>query len=108
MKSARTRPAGPFVRKLLRDPEVRLLYRQEKARSEVAMAVYAARKQAQLTQAALAKRAGTTQAVIARLESGKDSRMPTLPLLAAIAEACGAALELGFKFKKAARAAAPN
>lgn len=92
----------PFFRKLLRDPELKILFEEERAKSEIAMAVRAARRRSNLTQAALARRIGSTQAVIARLESGTDSRTPSLPLLAHIAAACDGHLELGFKFKHAA------
>jgi transcriptional regulator with XRE-family HTH domain len=91
------------MKKLLQDPEVRIYYMQHKAQSDIAMAVYSARKKAKLTQAALAKKAGTIQGVIARLEGGKDSRMPSIPLLASVAKACGGFFEFGFTFKKAAR-----
>lgn len=103
MNKARTRPAGPFIKKLLEDPEVRMYYLEEKAKSDIAMAVYTARKRAKLTQEGLAKKAGTTQGVIARLESGRDSRVPSMPLLASVAKACGGFFEFGFTFKKPAR-----
>ena len=90
-----------FFRGLLKGPEVRILYEKERAKSRIAMAVRAARKRARLTQAALAKRIGSTQSVIARLESGTDSRTPSLPLLAQIAAACRGRLELGFRFRSA-------
>lgn len=91
-----------FFRKLLRDPEMKIMFEEERAKSEIAMAVRAARRRSNLTQAALAKKIGSTQAVIARLESGTDSRTPSLPLLAHIAVACHGHLELGFRFKHAA------
>jgi|GEM_PF-807676 len=103
MNTKQIRSAAPFMKKLLQDPEVRIYYMQHKAQSDIAMAVYSARKKAKLTQAALAKKAGTTQGVIARLEGGKDSRMPSIPLLASVAKACGGFFEFGFTFKKAAR-----
>ena len=62
----------PFFRKLLRDPEMKILFEEERAKSEIALAVRAARRRSKLTQAALARRIGSTQAVIARLESGTD------------------------------------
>lgn len=92
----------PFFRKLLRDPEMKILFEEERAKSEIAMAVRVARRRSNLTQAALARKIGSTQAVIARLESGTDSRTPSLPLLAHIAAACHGHLELGFRFKHAA------
>lgn len=93
--------ADRFFKALLKDPEVRIAYEEEKAKSEIAMAVRAARLRAHLTQAKLAEKVGTTQSVIARLESGSDKRIPTLPLLAQIAAACNGSLEVGFKFKQA-------
>ncbi|MEK7766367.1 MAG: helix-turn-helix transcriptional regulator [bacterium] len=90
-----------FFRKLLKDPEVRFHYEQERARTDIAMAVREARRRAKLTQASLARKIGSTQSVIARLESGTDSRTPSLPLLAHIAAACHGRLELGFRFKHA-------
>jgi len=95
------KPAGPVFEKLLKDPEVRFHYEQSKAKSNIAMAVKAARIKANLTQSKLAGLIGTTQSVIARLESGHDTRTPSLPMLAQIAAACGGSLELGFKFKRA-------
>ena len=90
-----------FLRGLLRNPEVRFHYEQEKARTKVAMAVREARRRAHLTQAELARKIGSTQSVIARLESGSDKRTASLPLLANIAAACHGSLELGFRFKEA-------
>ncbi len=93
--------AEPFFKALLKNPEVRFYYEQERAKSKIAMAVKAARTKAHLTQAKLAEKVGTTQSVIARLESGSDKRIPTLPFLAQIAAACHGSLEVGFRFKRA-------
>ncbi|MDZ4676378.1 MAG: helix-turn-helix transcriptional regulator [Oligoflexia bacterium] len=95
------RSAKPFFDKLLKDPEVRISYEEEKAKSKIAVAVKSARLHANLTQAQLAKKIGTTQSVIARLEGGLDKRVASLPLLARIAAACGAHLEFGFSFGRA-------
>jgi DNA-binding XRE family transcriptional regulator len=92
-------PSGPFIKELLKDPEVRFYYEQERAKTELAMAMKAARTRAKLTQAALAKKAGTTQSVVARLEGGRDSRMPSLPLLGRLAQACGGFFEVRIQFK---------
>ena len=90
--------AKPFFDKMLSDPEIRMHYEQEKAKTQIAHTVKAARIRAGLTQAQLAKKIGTTQSVIARLESGTDRRTPSLELLARIASACDAEMQLGFKF----------
>ncbi|MGY2006386.1 helix-turn-helix domain-containing protein [Nocardia gipuzkoensis] len=57
----------------------------------LAQAVYDRRTELGLTQADLAERAGLTQAKISRIE-GPDT-MPTLPLLAKLAEALDATLD---------------
>lgn len=102
MKKAGTKSADSFFQTLLKDPEIRLLYEEERAITALAAAIKAARTRAKLTQAELAKKIGTTQSVIARLESGSDKRTPSLSLLARIAAACHGELEVGFKFKKVA------
>ncbi|MBW1811690.1 MAG: helix-turn-helix transcriptional regulator [Deltaproteobacteria bacterium] len=79
------------------DPEFRVLFDEERARSEIARAVTKARKAAGLTQAELAEKAETKQSVVARLESGHDSRTPSLPLLSKIAAATGRRLVLDFE-----------
>jgi len=96
------KPAAGFVNQLLRDPEVRVHFEVERARTELAAAVRAARQRAGLTQAELAKKIRTSQSVIARIESGTDQRTPSLPMLAKIAEACRGHLEVRFTFPKAA------
>lgn len=96
------RSARPFVKKLLRDREIRVLFEEERIKTQIAEAVRIARIRAELTQAKLAKLAHTTQAVISRLESGTDSRIPSLSLLARIAGACKAKLEFSFLLKKEA------
>lgn len=101
-KKVAIKSADSFFERLLKEPEIRLHYEEERAKTAIAMAVKTARKRARLTQAQLARKIGTTQSVIARLEGGGDRRVPSLSLLARIATACHGELELGFKFKKAA------
>lgn len=96
------RPARKFVEQQLKDPEVRVMFEQERAKTLIAEIVRSARIQAGLTQIELAKLANTTQTVISRIESGNDSRIPSLNLLARIAGACRAKLTLGFLFGKKA------
>ncbi|MCW5588813.1 MAG: helix-turn-helix transcriptional regulator [Legionellales bacterium] len=55
------------------------------------------RHRSELTQMELAKRAGTSQPVIARLESGTDARLPSLYLLARIAQAADVKLSLNLE-----------
>jgi ribosome-binding protein aMBF1 (putative translation factor) len=97
-KKASYKMAQPFFDKMLRDSDIKMYYEAEKAKSNIALAVRAARARSGLTQAELAQKIKSTQSVIARLESGTDKRTPSLDLLARIASACNAELELGFKF----------
>jgi len=60
---------------------------------DLALLVREMRKDAGLTQAALAKRAGTTQSVIARLEDAEYAGH-SLTMLERIATACGIGLKL--------------
>ncbi len=102
MNRKHRKPSGPFVRKLLKDPEIRIHFEMERGRTDLAAAVQAARIASGLTQKGLAEKIHTSQSVIARLESGNDARMPSLPLLAKIAEACHGRLEVRFRLSKAA------
>lgn len=103
MKAKRTyKLADSFFENLLKDPEIKIHYEEERAKTEIAKAVKAVRLRAKFTQAQLAQKIGTTQSVIARLEGGTDRREPKLSLLSRIATACHGKLEFGFKFKRAA------
>lgn len=97
-KASKTRAT---VRELFRedfkDPDFVVWFEEERAKSEIALRIARARKAAGLTQAELAKRVDTTQSVIARLESGSDRRMPSLPLLARVFAALNKRLVLEFK-----------
>lgn len=48
--------ADPFFESLLKNPEVRIRYEEERAKTEIAATVKAARKRAGLTQEQLAKK----------------------------------------------------
>jgi len=97
-----TRSTRQFFNKILKDPVIKMFYDEERSKTEIAQSVRTARVKANLTQAQLAKKIKTSQSVIARLESGTDKRVPSIPLLAKIASACGAEFEFGFSFDKAA------
>lgn len=99
MKRKPYRRAKPFVEKLIKDREIRVQFEAERAKTLIAEAVRSARIRAGLTQTDLAKLAKTTQAVISRIESGSDSRIPSLDLLFRIAGACKATLTFGFSFQ---------
>lgn len=84
-----------------KDPEFTEHYQKELLINDISKMIVKLRKAAHLTQAELATKAGTTQPVIARLESGTDSRIPSLTLLARIATASKTRLHLKFdKMKK--------
>lgn len=69
-------------------------FQRELLINEIAKLVLQLRQGATLTQQELAHKARTTQPVIARLEKGSDSRVPSLELLARIAAAANAKLKL--------------
>lgn len=78
------------------DPEFEGHFERELLINKIANTIYACRNKAELTQSELAERSGTSQPVIARLESGNDSRVPSLDLLSRIAQATGKKLSLSF------------
>lgn len=93
-------PAQPYVTQKLEDDTLRLLLDEEKMKSELARLIRSAREQAGLNQRELAEKAHTTQAVVARLELGTDSRMPSLMLIARLLKASNAHLELKCVFDR--------
>jgi ribosome-binding protein aMBF1 (putative translation factor) len=66
--------AEPFFKELIKDPEIRFYYEQNKAKAKIAQIVKTARLRAHLSQVGLAKKVKTSQSMIARLESGTDER----------------------------------
>ena len=84
------------IEKELKNNEFRFYFEHEKAIGQISRMVRAARQKAGITQAQLAKLADTSQTVIARLESGTDSRIPSLDLLQRIAQALKARLLISF------------
>jgi ribosome-binding protein aMBF1 (putative translation factor) len=91
----------PFFKKLERDPEVKILIKQQEEKFHLAMAIKKAREHAGLSQVALAKKIGTKQSAISRVESGVYRSVPSLIFLQKIAAACGAHLGITFDFRKA-------
>jgi DNA-binding XRE family transcriptional regulator len=67
--------------------EFETYYTRAKLINEISQKVYELRIAAGLSQKEIAEKAHTTQPVIARLESGKDTHIPSLELLAKIANA---------------------
>ena len=89
-----------FFKELLKDPEIKEIYKEERLKDELAMKVKELRKKKGFTQVALAEKIGSKQSTIARLESGKDIRTPSIPLLSRIATSCDSELNFDFKSKK--------
>lgn len=69
------------------DPEWRRAYQEADATREAARALVRARREAGLSQAALARKVGTGQAVISRIENGTMS--PTLDMVSRLARGLG-------------------
>lgn len=82
------------IKRECKDKEFARLFQRELLINEIAKLVVELRQHARLTQRELAAKAGTTQPVIARLESGSDSRIPSLELLAKVAFAANATLKI--------------
>lgn len=88
------------IEKHLKNSEFSQEYEKQLLINEISKLIVKLRQTAHLTQKELAIKAGTTQPVIARLESGNDTRVPSLELLARIAHASNSKLFLSFKTEK--------
>jgi len=86
-----------MIKSQLKDDEFAYEYRRELLINAIAELIVKLRKNKKLTQSQLAEKLGTTQPVIARLESGNDSRMPSLDMLARIANATHMKINLSFE-----------
>ncbi len=84
------------VNKSVQDNEFKLIYEKELLINSIAEMVFKMRNTSGLTQKELAQKAGTTQPVIARIESGKDSRVASLELLSKLAVASHMQLNINF------------
>jgi predicted transcriptional regulator len=80
-----------------KDPVFTHHFQREMLINQIAKFLIQMRKEEGLTQKELAIRAHTSQSVIARLESGTDSRMPSLDLLTRLAQATNARLQIMFE-----------
>lgn len=102
MKKAQLESGRAYLEKKMKSRSLRILFEEEKAKSDIARMIRNAREKSGLSQRELALKAGTTQAVVARLELGSDQRMPSLQLISKLLQAAGARLELVCKFGSAA------
>jgi predicted transcriptional regulator len=94
MKRKKIITLNDVIEENLKDPEFAKHYRREQIINSIAKMIHDIRKRTGMTQSQLAKKVQTTQPVIARLESGRDSRIPSLDLLMRIADAAGAKLDI--------------
>jgi predicted transcriptional regulator len=93
----RTSSLNNVVKEKLKDEEFRIYYEDEQVKNQIAKIIIELRQKQGITQEELAKRSHTSQPVIARLERGTDSRIPSLKLLNKIAHAFGREMVLNFK-----------
>ncbi len=89
-------PLDVVLKKKLKNPVFKFQFEVGTTILEFARVGRGLRQLAGLTQAELAKRAKTTQAVIARIESGKDHRIPSSDLLFRIAFAANSRMKISF------------
>ena len=85
------------IKEELKDNEFKLLFEKETCIINIAKIITDLRQKSGLTQDALAKKCHTTQSVIARIESGNDTRIPSLELLNRIAISLGSHLSIVFE-----------
>ncbi len=85
--------------RMLADPQLRTVYEEEAAKSELWLQLVEARQEAGLTQAELAKRIGVSQAQVSRIEKrGYDAY--TLNTLRRYVQALGAGFALEVKVRQ--------
>ncbi|MFZ4403966.1 MAG: helix-turn-helix domain-containing protein [Pseudobdellovibrionaceae bacterium] len=94
MKYKNITPARAYVNKKLKDKTIKILFDEEKTKTELARLIRSARESSGLSQREIAAKAHTTQAVVARLELGTDTRMPSIMLIVRLLKAVNARLEL--------------
>lgn len=85
------------IKEQLKDDDFAREYERELLINAIAGLVVKLRKDKKLTQSQLAEKLGTAQSVIARLESGNTSRMPSIDILARIANATHTKINLSFE-----------
>lgn len=88
------------INEQLKNHEFAEHYERELLINAIAEVVVKLRQTKQLTQQQLAEKVGTTQSAISRLESGNDTRVPSLDILARIANATKTKVNIVFEEKK--------
>ena len=99
MKYKNTTPARTYLEKKLKDKTIKILFDEEKTKTDIARLVRSAREAAGFSQREMATKAETTQAVVARLELGTDKRMPSLMLIVRLLKAakCSSRVKMYFR-----------
>ena len=88
-----------FLAREMKNPTFRLAFsgaRAKRIKKALAEAMRKAREKRGISQTALAKRAKTTRAVVSRIENPDASYLPSVEVLARLAVALGAHLEIAF------------
>lgn len=88
-----------FLSQEMKNPAFRIAFSEARAKrikKAIAEAIRNAREGQGLSQTALSKRAKTTQAVVSRIENLNTSYLPSVEVLARLAGALGAHLEIAF------------
>jgi transcriptional regulator with XRE-family HTH domain len=89
-------PMDQLLRERFKDPEARHRFEREKMRLEMAEIVRRLREEAGLSQQELAEKLEVAQPMVARIENGREERLPTCDTLMRIAAATGKQLILSF------------
>jgi ribosome-binding protein aMBF1 (putative translation factor) len=88
-----------FVAQEMKDPAFRMAFSEARAKrikKALGGMIRKARQSQGLSQSALSKRARTTQAVISRIENQNTPYLPSVGVLARLAGALGAHIEIAF------------
>ena len=94
-----------FLAQEMKDPAFRIAFSEARAKrikKSLAEAIHETRKRRGLSQSVLSKRAKTTQAVVSRIENPDIDYLPSLEVLARLAGALDARLEIAFVPEKRA------
>lgn len=94
-----------ILAKELRNDEFRILFDEHKFYLQIAHLISDLREKGGLSQADLAKKAHISQPMIARLERGDSSRVPTFDTIFKILKALGYVMSVNVQKEKKVRAA---
>jgi len=89
-----------FEERMRKDEELRILYKKEEFLDKISETVISLRKKEGLTQKEVAEKIGLKASAIARLESSKNTRIPSYDFLTKIFKLFGRGVELSFPLLK--------